>query len=326
MSSQKMVRRNEVDASESVAAKRPRACSQATKITDLNDDCLLEIYPYLSLVDLWVMKKTDQRFIETVDRAFKNEYLERDGSFYYCSETVQSRSYDESEQIVEVFGDVITKVRMSLEKETHRIFALLNHCSAMEELNLFLCRFTHIPNDLNIRRFENLRRLTIEGCSGSEANFKLIFNACDPLKLFHLSFDTGNMSDDILAFIADRMVHLEYFSFGVHKRSPSFHENVSKLQNLQKLKSVRMNCENVLVTPLIDALANIESLQSLRIHDFSEIIPDENFVEAINNLSNVRTVEYTHNHPILTVGKITNFRLTKYNNSKFHEYKFQAMN
>lgn len=126
-----------MDATENVAAKRPRTCSQSTKITALNDDCLMEIYEHLALEELWSMKNSDQRFINTADRFFKNKFLERSDYFCFCGNLGIYTDYDESERIVKLFGDVITKVRIDVEKNTHRIFGLLNHCSAMEELNFF---------------------------------------------------------------------------------------------------------------------------------------------------------------------------------------------
>lgn len=169
----------------------------------------------------------------------------------------------------------------------------------------------------------------MEGCPGTEANFKLILNACDPLKLLHLEF--ACTSADILAFIADRMVHLEDISFIIDGRTPLFLENVSKLQNLQKLKSAKINCmENVPAAPIIDALANIQSLKSLYFNDMSELLPDEITAGAINNLLYVDRFEYTSAYNTLPFDKITNFRLTNYSHTNFlfdmHSYTFNAMN
>lgn len=71
--SSKINRRHKLD--DGVAAKRPRECSPATKITELNDDCLLEIFDYLSFKDLYAVKASHHRFAWSVNRVCNRSFL-----------------------------------------------------------------------------------------------------------------------------------------------------------------------------------------------------------------------------------------------------------
>lgn len=145
--------------------------------------------------------------------------------------------------------------------------------------------------------------------AGTEANIKLILNACDPLKLTSLYIRfivSKQVSDDLLAFIADRMVHLENLQYIILKCTPLFHDNLSKLQNLQKLRNAEIvSSETIPIKPLINAFAKIGSLMDLHIVHSTHMSPGENIIKAINDLRSVRNFKYSTKENLHKIEKNT---------------------
>lgn len=330
MSSKRNDRHYKVDASDGSAAKRPRTRSQVTKITALNDDCLLEIFPYLSLGDLCAVKESHQRFSASADRIFKANYLNSAGDYHLHP----NKCYNLSARAIKLFGKTITRACVTSgilheENIARKYFTLLNFCSAMEHLKLQQCNIEYISNVLHETTFfENLCSLSIKHVSGTQDHFKHVLNACNPLKLTSLEFSRFfrkymRTSDDLLAFITDRMFNLEHFEFRLNECTKSFQENLSKLQNLRKLKIFRIVCdETTSIAPIICAMANIDSLEVLEITDFSDIIPNENVVEAINKIANVPIFTYESNRKIPADGKITNNYTYEYRHCDAMKHKY----
>lgn len=323
MSSKENDHRYKVDGSDGVAAK---------KITALNDDCLSEIFRYLTFEDLCAVKGSHERFAWSVNRVFKLKYLDSCGTLDV--HTVGA-NYNHCAQMIEFFSETITDVFFALrstpeKNETRKYFTLLNLCSAMEHLTLQGYDLDYVLTDLPvIKIFENLSSLNINYCHVTEAPLKLILSACNPLKLISLKFtDQFNVSlrisDDLRAFIADRMFHLEHLEFGINECTSSLHENLSKLQNLQKLTTARIMCEEMApIAPILRAMTNIDSLEVLEICDCSNIVPNENVVEAINKMSNVAFFVYSTRKEILEVEKMTKFKQMNYEYCfSFLEHKY----
>lgn len=325
--SSKRKQRCKIGVNDDIVAKIPRTRSQVTEITALNDDCLLEVFRDFSLVDLCAVKGAHQRFAWSANHVFKRKFLHSINEYFFSIPARYAPA-------VKYFADVVTQLILCPENSEHeektdKLFALLKYGSALESLAIASCNLDCIPNNLfeNIR-FENLKILHIDTSSGSESKLKIILNACNPLTLGYFIFrpnSTIQISDDSLAFIADRMVNLKWLTIKLSKCTSLFRANLSKLQNLRKLAFVQVYCsEIVLIAPLINELAKIDSLENLTISNESDIILNEKIlIEAIENLSNVRHLVYLSDQKIPALEQLKNFKqITVDSWKELHSYSF----
>lgn len=317
MSSTKIKRRQSSENANRTIKRRPYTRSQGLKITALNDDCLREMFSYLSAKDLSAMKVSCGRFICMAEEMFEKKFINTKGKFKVRAED----DHGGNAAIIEEFGHLMPNVDLSLRtvncNNQKKYFTQLKHCNALDGLSISGVNFDGIPIEcIDVDTFKNLNKLNLVGCSGTGTAFKRILNCCDSssLKTLHVYGDEAVVSDQMLAHIAKRFPNLNDLFIYLTATTSSSAANVLKLQNMKYLKSFAMETpSNFPIAALIDALAGNKLLQQLFLITGS--ILDENVANAINRLStNVRccALWLTEKVPDTLLSKITNFKCIKY--------------
>lgn len=291
MASNRRVRREKRKNENNMPSKRPRTRSISMKITSLNDDCLFEIFKYLSISDLAALKQSHRRLIHVVD-----EFYTR-----YCAHVNVNYEvdYDDTANEIKHFGHLVRKISMDFDTIRSDEFeckyvALLKHCTALDalefvDIHLKDCLMAAIP----IQIFGNLSSLKFVHYHCSVRKMKCILNACDPIKLkelFLIDSHLSNVSDHLWGFIAKRMINLEALNFELNVRSTRYATNVMELQKLEKLKELSIECNLQPISPILLVLGLVKSLEQLELFD---ILLAQNISDAINNLKNLRKLTLT---------------------------------
>lgn len=333
MSSRKTKRRRVLKTESAVknSTRRPYTRSQSINITSVNDDCLMEILSHLSAADLSAVKMSCNRFGYVADAVFEKKCLNAHAMY----DLKEENGYKRNAAIMEQFGHLIPAIALNLGKTRSKFhneyLSLLKHCPDLH--SLCICRLNLdnlLIESIEIEAFKKLKQLVLAGCSGTERGLKHLLSECDPLKLkkILIASTAAVCSDDILALIADRMVHLEDLWIVLNETTETSVANVMKMENLKNLKllDIKMSWDMPIV-PLINALARNESLEKLVL--MTSTIMDDEIAIAINSLpANVLYCRMWLNAriPRALMAKITHFRSEgcakgRYENGqKFYEY------
>lgn len=231
-------------------AAKPRKSTSIVEITSLNDDCLLEIFSYLSDMDLCAIKTSHQRFHRVADDTFKSKFIPPNNNWY---EINGKRDFKEMGDILKNFGHMIIALMMAFDKKDKKCkckyIPLLKHCHSLRFLQFKHIDFDNLSiNPMELKVLRNLYQLCVIQCTGAEKCFKDLLIACNPSKLSSLSLvcpARHAISDDSIAFIADRFVNIKVLFISLNKRTASLAENISKLKNLKNLAKLEINCNKV---------------------------------------------------------------------------------
>lgn len=335
MSSTAIKRRRPRENANRSIKRRPYTRSQGLKITALNDDCLREMFSYLSAQDLAAVKLSSGRFVCMAEEMFEKKYFNANDKFEVQAED----DHCGNTAIMEEFGHLMPNVDLSLRNincnNQIKYLSLMRHCNVLRNLSISGVNFDEIPIDcIAVDTLKNLNKLNLVGCSGAGSMFKLILNRCNSskLKALHVYGDEANVSDQLLAHIAKRFPNLNDLFIYLTSTTSSAAANVLKMKNLKKLKSFAMETPpNFPIAALIDALARNELLQQLFL--ITSSIMDGNVATAINRLSaNVLccALWLTEKVSDTLLCRITNFKCVKYvfraecaNGKIFYGYQFE---
>lgn len=166
-------------------------------ITDLNDDCLVEIFRLLPVKDLWNVVDTCRRFRIAGKMAFplinqaSNMMVEYD-------DDREEESVEEINAVLMKFGSEISELKIvAICGSTHHTIFRLDHCG--EKLKTLYLQNLHINTDMasQIKAIaENLDSLILEDCDiddSAETNF---LSECKRLMKFELyTTSFGNMGN-----------------------------------------------------------------------------------------------------------------------------------
>lgn len=204
-------------------------------------------------------------------------------------------NYEKTALMFKHLGHVMRDVHFQFKGGPHasqrKYVALLKHCPALSGLAFDRIELNEQTfHDIPLQVFKHISSLTMVMCQITDATLKTIFSACDPLKLKKIRYDSHRHSDCLLDFIVTRMLHLEILSFNCYIRPSQCMKNVLRFKNLEKLKSLSIEYDEFLFSPLFIALENLDSLEELELVDLTL---DENTVKAINNLTSLRMCSLT---------------------------------
>lgn len=314
---------------------QPSTPDQCMEFTLLNDDCLRAIFANLTAIDLSAVKVLCDRFNYAADTVFEKNCLDKNANYL----VLEKDGYEGNARIMEQFGHLITAIDFSFVNTDPNVqskyLSLLKHCPTLHKLSADNVHFDYLPLvSIEIGAFKKLDQLVLNECKGTQANFQKILNVCDPLKLKRLYFlcsDRGKFSDDILAFIADKMVNVEDLLILFNTITKSCAENFTKMKNLKKLKYFDIKTPPELpIGSLINALTQNELLEKLSV--MTATIMDENIANAINKLpKNVLSCKLWLDSkvPKKLMEKMTNFKCDScaiglYSSGrKFYVYEFK---
>lgn len=272
-------------------AQEARQLRSLEQIKSLIDDCWLEVFSYLSEMDLCAVKKSHSRFQHVADDAFKRKFVPPIAAGGY---TVNGdRDFKETAEILKNFGHKIGGVSMRFgsgdRKCKCKYILLLKHCTNLYHLRIMNTDFDDLSIDpMDIKAFWNLRGLYLHECTGTEKYFEeYLSKACDPSKLRVLYLccsSTEQISVELLASVVDRFVNIGILGIDLHATttlSRQLLKNLSKLKNLKRLTKLLIRWDN---EPTFDATA----MQSLPATENS--ILNEAVVKMTNTLWCVREI------------------------------------
>lgn len=183
----------------SINAARPvtDACTSTvsmTKFPDLNEDCLLEIFGQLSIIDLCAIERTCVRFACVAQQIFAKRHQSFD--FADCEKIGASRkpyTLHVARKILMSFGHQMHALKMSSQEfraPNKRRFAELlpRYCDNLRTLHLHAFRFTSSAIGMLRNLFENIVDLTLDECEVEEmVELQNLMARCRYLKSLSLS-------------------------------------------------------------------------------------------------------------------------------------------
>lgn len=313
---------------------RVRTCSSdfGFNILWLEDRALREIFSHVSVADLGALRNTCRRFSHLVHQVFSEKYWPLSlGSCYTFPKS--NLKNEETAQLMEHFGDKFRSVVLRLtgqetKQEVRDYFSLLKYCTSMRELTIEKVDLNLLTiGQMRFGTFKTLTTLNLSTCSGAEANYLVILMACDPDKLERIGLGAG-LSDDILAFVAERMHRVQNLIVNLEDKTSAFAENLAKLHNLKKLRSIQMKIsfDDVPIASVIDTLSKIHSLDKLCLY-CNKTSQNEEIANAINNCERITDIILEMSTAMPNIESITRFRCTHSSieqNKHYYQYEYRG--
>lgn len=170
--------------------KKERASSAATlmsetTIHDLIDDCLLEVFRHLDLVDLVVVADVCSRFRQLAQSHFARSSLKN--SIEFCSYKCDKYNL----KILRIFGGLITKIELDQKYERCEFWKQFRNefIQFIEPSRLECCRSITLNEfEMKTRGDKFYQELAIDGCTLRGIFLKMLPKWCPNLR--ELSFDT----------------------------------------------------------------------------------------------------------------------------------------
>lgn len=252
----------------------------------LNDDCVREVFSYLSVIELCAVKDTCRRFNVLADTTVQTRF-QKESEFEYA---IDENNVKDFVSTMQHFGKFI-EGRMVIKTETDfkakGMWLQLKHCTALKVLDLHGVNVTGFPRPTyRLKKvLRNLERLKLEKCAGGDMDFARIIDACENLQYLNVYFTTDGASDALIAHIA-RSSRIEDLFFGsLLSNSDTFADNVAKLQNLKQLRMLCLYCNNFRIAPGIEVLAANNPL--IQLHLITVFVDDE-LCRALDRFTSLR--------------------------------------
>lgn len=257
------------------------------KILTLNDDCLRKVFSYLSVFDLCAVKDSCRRFNvlanSTVYQRWKRLTFIPGWSWFQSPRKVMI--------IQQHFGHLIENVEFLKQESTYPIqkrgfsknWVQLKHFLALKRLTMNSANVNRLPIYQVKKTLQSLKVLKFNGCVGADSEFARIINACKNLK--KLQSNRGP-AISLLPSICHKFSQIESLVLVGDRcdreNRPVVNEidlmsGLSHLQDMKKLKSLRIDCWGLAITSAIAPLARMKTLEYICLIDAK---PDENLVEV----------------------------------------------
>lgn len=253
----------------------------------LNDDCVREVFSYLSVVDLCAVKDTCRRFNVMADATVQTRF-QKESEFKYIVDGTNVKDFVSTMQH---FGKFIDG-RLIIETETSfnakDMWLQLKHCTALKVLDLLGVNVRGFPSpSYRLKKvLRNLERLKFEKCAGGDLDFARIINVCENLQYLNVYCTPDGASDALITHIARESSQIEDLFFGsLLSNSDTFADNVAKLRNLKKLRMLCLYCNNYRIASAIEVLAANNPLNQLHLIN---VFVDEDLCRALDRFSSLR--------------------------------------
>lgn len=287
-------------------------------LLSLNDDCLLTIFSYLKMKDLFALK--DCCFLASfiVEKSFRKKKFNE----YFCLPSKPRSSdtdFEEKALMATTFGELINHVEIvGRAKDSWRIGSVLKDCTQIKSFRLRNVAMGIIPVSKLKAMFENIETLELLRCRVSTRKLVRILSATKSLK--HLMIHGKMpMSSDLLSAIVEHknIESIRLRMTGIYNVSATeFRSYAEQLQPLQKLKSLEILYIRYpeIIAPAMDVLAKIDSLEELTLSWFK---PTVDFIQRLDTFPNLKTVKiYTYKDiPDKVIDAAHNFTVSKKRNS-----------
>lgn len=293
----------------------------------LNDDCLREIFSYLSTKDLCAVRDCSQRLRGLAESAVQKKWLKEiqaGGVVDIAADIGKDLS------VVAKFGKFIPHLSINDESAIFQMKsgAALDFCTSLKTLKLKNLDLSLIP----FKILENIEELEIiGGCAGGDGLYLKIVKACKMLKHLKLAI---NPKDRLVTAI-NELSNIESICWIVYSATnTTFVNEVKKLSKLKKLKTLMvfgyagytfrgfsLSYRFPQVSETIRVLARSSSLEELNISYFD---PDDHFFEALNQFANLKRCELSTyvEIPDANLATATNFEIEKRSGENFLQYEY----
>lgn len=286
-------------------------------IPELNDDCLLKIFSFLSIKDLCAVKDCSLGFSTLADSTVQTKW--RNGVLGGCEVNIDGDD-DAELLLLTKFGHLISHLSVTESALTQFSEAscrsALGHCVSLKSLTVKFVDISLIPFEI----LQNIEELRMYGCYGDECLHMKLIKACKSLK--HLELMT--VPKECLLKAINEQLSIESVCWKMFGATNSTFVNeikmLSKLKKLKKLlvegyggytfRGISLSYRFPQVTETINVLARNSSLEELSISFFD---PDDDFFKAFNKFVNLkRCVLSTYVEiPDASLSFATNFKVEK---------------
>lgn len=233
----------------------------------LNDDCLLEVFSFLPMKDLWYdVGMCCRKFSALADAVVKKKCRTERFTFNY------SDARDTG--IVSRFGGSMRNMFVfQTYRENRECDSLtwLKHCASLRTLEIQNMRL--IYDSECFVAFGKLEKLTLDRCFGNQQQYEHIITACKNLKSIRLVNWWNDAPYDVLAYLATLTKVERITSHHDITKSPLSAKHLPKIAELTKLKFLCFNigdCDQY--TSYLYALSGSQSLE--------ELVLNVNFVDS----------------------------------------------
>lgn len=284
-------------------AQPPETCEKNEETSEtppLNEDCLLEIFSNLPLIDLCAVSACCRQF-----RALAKDVAQKKCREEKICYTVHQPSAARSAQVLKCFREFIPDLSVFHPCDQHacRGYTLswLSKCTSLKTLTLENTTLDFVVD--SAPSFRYLTKLKLGWCHEQEVESMqrhiLIIDLCENLKSITIATASGMVSDSLLSHVADlsrieeilieKAVSLESRSREDDHLTTSAYaystKTAVKLGQLAELKTLSLNFGGIDYVPFMNALSNCRTLEKL-ILKVDKI--DANVAGALDKFPNLR--------------------------------------
>lgn len=268
--------------------------SNATKFYDLNDDCVLEIFERITVLDLCAFKKTCKRFDALADYFFDMAYKVLNFNNWNIKSEYSLLTEDEMRTILSTFGTKLESVTVnadSFEPESKAVLQVINeYCGGRPLRYLKMVKFVIDEDTVEqcSRLWSHVQQLTIDKCYVEDNVIEKLLRKCSSLHELEM---IRQMNTDGRCLLYE-FPNLQGFSL----RSNDNFDPICMNTFLQKNPQLRMlsliGCNFVddeIFEVIADHLINLEALYIRVVHVTSKF---EQNLENLLRLQQLRKLEF----------------------------------
>lgn len=274
-------------------ASDDKAATEPTKILDLNEDCVLQIFSFLPTIDLCAVKTTCQRFETLANDHFVTRYRHHPVNFGpKFGDLAERGDFSDGLKVLRHFGGVIRALSVHCiteDDDSYHWGDILDCCTGLTELNLFGCVLRYLI--YYRRRSDTMHSLALNKCHGSDDDFTNTIYSFGNLK--RLTVEYGFLGVKT-GFLRRRIPSLEDI---IIRSTPSSANSVNTVLPLfiaanPQLKRIHCNF-NYVKCDILDSIAThsraLESL-ALQLYDtYRAPFPED--IAKLNRLQHLRVLE-----------------------------------
>lgn len=268
------------------ASPSPTKRTKDCEILSLNDDCLLALFSFFSILELIDLRKCCSRFRALIDVAMPTrcrsetfhyiyKHKTHEKIMRYCGEFMQNVIFERNAKIACLLGND--------SDSPATMWKWLRHCTALTSLTIRKMR-PHYDH-FSAKVYEGLENLEFDICYGNNIQCETIIRACKNLNTFRSNDYTFSPamfnSFDTLEKIERISLRERFF--------PTPGNNLANLQTRKTLKYLEMGFwSDDKAGNDLDWLFNIDSLEHLVLRMTK--IP-QRLIEKIDNHKNMKSVQ-----------------------------------
>lgn len=268
--------------------------STATKFYDLNDDCVLEIFQRVSVLDLCAIRYTCKRFDQLSEFFFKMVYKTLNFNNWNIKGEYSLLTEDEMKTILTTFGGQMDSIAVnadSFEPESKVVLQVINeHCGAKRLRFFKMVKFVIDEQMVEScdRLWSNIDQLTIDKCYVDDDVLKELLRKCSTLTQLEM---VRQMNTDGRCLMHE-FPQLEGFSLrsNDHFDPQCMHTFLQKNSQLRSLSLIGCNfIDDEIFEIIADNLVNLEALYIRVVHVTSQF---ETNLENLLRLQHLRKLEF----------------------------------